>query len=72
MEQYKEEKHKDLELVQYQGAIMKAKVAHVGVDCQHHDVGDMVIYQAPVGIEMAFQGVKYLVLQEPDVLFTYN
>jgi len=70
MEQYKEEKHKDLELIQYQGQIMKAIVAYVGVDCKHHEVGEEVIYQAPVGIDLVFQGIKYLVLQEPDVMFS--
>lgn len=70
MEPYKEEKHKDLELIQYQGAIMKATVAHVGVDCKHHAVGETVVYQAPVGIEIGFEGAKYLVLQEPDVMFS--
>lgn len=67
---YKEEKHKDLELIQYKGAIMKAVVAHVGVDCRHHKVGDVVIYQEPIGIELGFQGQKYLVVIEPDVMFT--
>jgi co-chaperonin GroES (HSP10) len=68
MEPYKEEKHKDLELIQYTGAIMKAVVTHVGVDCKHHVTGDVVIYQEPVGIELGFQGRKYLVLREPDIM----
>jgi co-chaperonin GroES (HSP10) len=70
MTAYKEEKHKDLELIQYKGAIMTAVVAHVGQDCKHHSVGEVVVYQEPIGIEMGFQGVKYLVVQEPDIMFT--
>jgi len=67
---YKEEKHEGLELIQYQGAIMKAIVAHVGVDCKHHSVGETVIFQAPVGIDMGFEGAKYLVVQESDIMFS--
>jgi len=70
MEPYKEEKHKDLELIQYTGAIMQAVVAHVGVDCKHHTEGEKVIYQEPVGIELGFEGQKYLVVREPDIMFT--
>jgi co-chaperonin GroES (HSP10) len=69
MEPYKEEKHKELELIQYTGAIMRAVVTHVGQDCKHHVSGDVVIYQEPVGIEMGFQGRKYLVLRESDIMF---
>jgi len=72
MEPYKEEKHKDLELIQYTGAIMKATVAHVGVDCKHHTVGEMVIYQEPVGIELGFEGQKYLVIREHDIMFSVS
>lgn len=72
MEPYKEEKHKDLELIQYTGAIMKAKVAHVGVDCKHHAVGEEVIYQEPIGIELGFEGKKYLVVREPDIMFSLS
>ena len=70
MEPYKEEKHKDLALIQYTGAIMRAKVAHVGVDCKYHTEGETVIYQEPVGIELGFEGQKYLVLRESDILFS--
>jgi co-chaperonin GroES (HSP10) len=49
---------------------MKATVAFVGEDCKHHTVGETVVYQAPIGIELGFQGVKYLVVQEPDIMFT--
>jgi co-chaperonin GroES (HSP10) len=68
-EQYKEEKHKDLELIQYKGNIMKAKVAFVGTDCKYHKVGDIVIYQEPAGMDLSFEGVKYLVIPEPDIMF---
>jgi co-chaperonin GroES (HSP10) len=70
MEPYKEEKHKDLELIQYSGAIMRAVVAHVGMDTKHHSVGEVVVYQEPIGIELGFQGKKYLVVSEPDIMFT--
>lgn len=70
MKPYKEEKHKDLELIQYTGAIMQATIEHVGVDCKHHAVGEVVIYQEPVGIDLAFQGKRYLVIREPDLMFS--
>ena len=53
---YKEEKHEGLELIQYQGAIMKAIVAHVGVDCKHHSVGETVIFQALSALIWALKG----------------
>lgn len=72
MRPYKEEKHKDLELIQYTGAIMQAEVAHVGMDTRYHAIGQTVIYQEPVGIELGFQGQKFLVVQEPDIMFTVS
>lgn len=72
VQQYKEEKHAGLEIIQYQGAVMKATVAHVGVDCRHHTPGQTVIFQSPVGIEIGFEGVKYLVLRESDIMFSIS
>jgi len=67
---YKQEKHKDLELIQYTGAIMKAEISHMGVDCKHHEVGEVVIFQEPVGIDLGFEGTKYRVVREADLMFS--
>ena len=67
---YKQEKHKDLELIQYTGAIMKAEVAHVGVDAKHHEVGEVVIFQEPIGIDLGFEGTRYRVVREADLMFS--
>ena len=67
---YKEEKHKALELIQYTGEIKQAKISHIGVDCKHHTVGETVIFQEPVGIDISFEGTKYRVIREPDLMFS--
>ena len=70
LQPYKEEKHKDLELIQYTGAIMQATISHVGVDCKHHEVGEVVIFQEPIGIDLGFEGKRYRVVREPDLMFS--
>lgn len=72
MEPYKAPNLGNLEIIQYTGVIKKAKVAHIGADCKHTAVGEEVIYQEPVGIEMNFEGIKYLVLREADIMFTLS
>ena len=68
---YKEEKHSALEIIQYTGALMRAKVAYVGVDCKHTSVGEEVIIQEPIGMDMSFEGVKYKVIRQADILFSF-
>lgn len=67
---YKEEKHKDLEIIQYTGAIMQAEISHIGVDAKHHEVGEVVIFQEPVGIDLGFEGTRYRVVRENDLMFS--
>jgi len=70
LEPYKEAKHKEIEIIQYTGAIMKAIVSHVGKDCKHHAAGETVIFQEPIGIDLGFEGKKYRVVRETDLLFS--
>jgi len=70
LQPYKEEKHKDLELIQYTGTVMQATIKYLGTDCKHHEVGEVVIFQEPIGIALDFEGVRYRVVREPDLLFS--
>lgn len=65
---YERKDQKIIEL-EYNIAIKKATVAYVGTDCLHTKVGDTVIINTPIGLPMDFEGTKYLIIREGDVMF---